>query len=262
MTEMEAGWYRDPAPADPAAPTTVRFWDGRQWTTQVRQASRQQRSEWRVEEMARQREYAASVAPAGGGYAGGYGAVGLPAERDVMPDGAVLARWWSRVWASLLDGVIVIGVTLVLGWSFASDIGRAYSSYVEQAMQAGRAGAPAPDPTVLTGSLAGPMAGLAVVALLVNLVYGVGFLKALQATPGKLLLGLEVRLREHPGRLSWGTVLVRWLAQFGVGLLRVVPVLGLLGSLYSIVDGLWPLWDGRRQALHDKVARTQVVRRR
>ena len=99
MMEMEAGWYRDPAPANPAAPTTVRFWDGRQWTTQVKQASRQQRSEWRVEEMARQREYAASVQAAGGGYADGYGAVGRPSERDVTPDGVVLARWWSRFWA-------------------------------------------------------------------------------------------------------------------------------------------------------------------
>ena len=39
-------------------------------------------------------------------------------------------------------------------------------------------------------------------------------------------------------------------------------MLGLIGSLYSLLDGLWPLWDGRRQALHDQVARTQVVRRR
>jgi hypothetical protein len=42
----------------------------------------------------------------------------------------------------------------------------------------------------------------------------------------------------------------------------LVPLVGLLGSVYSLLDDLWPLWDGRRQALHDKVARTNVVRTR
>jgi hypothetical protein len=46
------------------------------------------------------------------------------------------------------------------------------------------------------------------------------------------------------------------------GLVSVVPLVGLLGSAYSLLDDLWPLWDGRRQALHDKVARTNVVRTR
>ena len=41
-----------------------------------------------------------------------------------------------------------------------------------------------------------------------------------------------------------------------VGLL---PVVGLLGSLFTILDSLWPLWDERRQALHDKAGATNVV---
>jgi uncharacterized RDD family membrane protein YckC len=28
-----------------------------------------------------------------------------------------------------------------------------------------------------------------------------------------------------------------------------------------MIDMLWPLWDDKKQALHDKVARTNVVRR-
>jgi len=35
------------------------------------------------------------------------------------------------------------------------------------------------------------------VAVLVSLVYNAGFLKALQATPGKLALGMRVRLRSR-----------------------------------------------------------------
>jgi uncharacterized RDD family membrane protein YckC len=32
-----------------------------------------------------------------------------------------------------------------------------------------------------------------------------------------------------------------------------------LGQIYLLVDGAWPLWDPRRQALHDRAARTNVV---
>jgi uncharacterized RDD family membrane protein YckC len=103
---------------------------------------------------------------------------------------------------------------------------------------------------------------IGLIYLVVGFVYQVGFLMAVQATPGKLLLGLEVRLRERPGPLSWGTVLLRWFTQNLGGALQLVPVVGLLGSVYSLLDGLWPLWDGKRQALHDKAARTNVVRRR
>jgi uncharacterized RDD family membrane protein YckC len=42
----------------------------------------------------------------------------------------------------------------------------------------------------------------------------------------------------------------------------VVPVAGVIFGLYPLLDKLWPLWDEKRQALHDKVARTNVVRTR
>ena len=74
--------------------------------------------------------------------------------------------------------------------------------------------------------------------------------------------GLEVRLWERPGPLSWGTVLARWFAQNVSGLLQAVPVVNLVTWVYPLLDCLWPLWDGRRQSLHDKLARTCVVRRR
>jgi uncharacterized RDD family membrane protein YckC len=104
--------------------------------------------------------------------------------------------------------------------------------------------------------------GFIAVSLVVNFVYGVGFLKMFQATPGKMALGLEVRLRERPGLLPWGTVLVRWFTQNLGTLLAFVPMVGVFAKGFSLLDDLWPLWDGKRQALHDKVARTNVVRSR
>lgn len=51
---------------------------------------------------------------------------------------------------------------------------------------------------------------------------------------------------------------------FGVGVMRevvgrIVPSMLTLG-LYTPIDYLWPLWDRSRQCLHDKVAKTRVVR--
>ena len=39
----------------------------------------------------------------------------------------------------------------------------------------------------------------------------------------------------------------------------LVPLAGQFVPFLSLLDGLWPLWDDKRQALHDKVAGTNVV---
>ena len=76
-------------------------------------------------------------------------------------------------------------------------------------------------------------------------------------------VGVEVSTWEPAtGPLSWRVVLVRWATFYGVGILSVVPFLVWLVSLYVILAGLWPLWDERRQGLHDKAAGTVVVRSR
>jgi uncharacterized RDD family membrane protein YckC len=102
--------------------------------------------------------------------------------------------------------------------------------------------------------------GFVAVCLVVRFVYGVGFLKLFQATPGKMAFGLEVRLRERPDVLPWGSVLARWFTQNLGTFLAFVPLVGLFAWAFSMLDDLWPLWDGKRQALHDKAARTNVVR--
>ena len=41
--------------------------------------------------------------------------------------------------------------------------------------------------------------------------------------------------------------------------LQIVPLVSGLYFIVFLLDYLWPLWDDKRQALHDKVAATQVV---
>lgn len=261
-----AGWYRDPAPRDRAAPDSLRYWDGSNWTGQTRVASKRERQTWAAEAVAARTFHQQEVmqrAEAGDPHARQILATAAPANpsRWATPDGARLAGWWIRVAAQTLDGIVLLVLGLAFSWRFVKQVGDVYSRFFDDVMSAARAGAPQPDPSVLANQVAQPMMWMAVVFFTVGFVYEVGFLKGFQATPGKLLLGLEVRLREAPGPLSWRTVLLRWGGKNGIGLLRVIPFGAILAGIYSLADSVWPLWDSKRQALHDKLAGTNVVRR-
>jgi uncharacterized RDD family membrane protein YckC len=98
-------------------------------------------------------------------------------------------------------------------------------------------------------------------SLLLNLIYAVvwiGYelvmLKTVGATVGKLVCGLRVRAWVRPGPLQWGEVAKRVLTY------QVAYAVPTIGPLYVLLDVLWPLWDSKRQALHDKAAGTAVVR--
>ncbi len=71
-------------------------------------------------------------------------------------------------------------------------------------------------------------------------------------TPGKQVVSIRV-VPEAGGPLPFGTGVVRDTV--------AKNILGTAtGGLFSLVDFLWPLWDDRSQALHDKMANTLVVR--
>jgi uncharacterized RDD family membrane protein YckC len=258
-----AGWYRDPAPANPAFPTTVRWWDGTGWTGQTRPAKKAERQSWQHELAAEQHARAVAQAEQ---LAKTYTPEQLAAladvrSRDVTADGQPLAGWWRRFTAALLDSLATSVIALAFGWPFIRRMMDAFSQYVQLLEDASRNGSPTPDSTSFAHAIDHATNGLVVVSLIVSVLYHVGFLKAFGATPGKMLLGIEVRLVRGPGVLPWRTVLLRWLFRFGPALLTLVPLLGLVYSLYWLLNGLWPLWDPRRQAIHDHVAGTQVCRR-
>jgi len=275
MMGEEAGWYRDPAPPNPAAATTLRFWDGMQWTAQVKPASKRQRLAWQSEDAEQRRAYAMEQAELQAARLSAQLAdaqetgvrvapppVVVEVSRDFTPDGDRLAGWGRRYAARIIDNVVLWVLSIAFGWHYLSMVMTAYTNLLNQVVQDRNAGRQT-NPDLLAqqfvSAIAPALIGFLLVVIVVNFVYVVGFLKGFQATPGKMLLGMQVRLRERPGPLSWGTVLLRWTAQIGYGILRVVPLLGYLTSVYWLLDNLWPLWDGKRQALHDKAAGTNVV---
>ena len=85
--------------------------------------------------------------------------------------------------------------------------------------------------------------------ILIGLIYTVALLGSRGRTVGNLAVGTAV-VPVEGGRLSYGKAFVRWLIQ---AILEVTVIGGLL-------DVLWPLWDARKQTLHDKVVSTLVVK--
>jgi uncharacterized RDD family membrane protein YckC len=230
MTQSPAGWYPDPAQTHPAR---QRYWDGAQWTEHVHDP------------------LPASMPPA-------YGQPVFAGPRTT-PDGQPLSGWWRRVAAQVLDGLFLIPVYAVVVVPVILAHRGELSNWFQATVDAADAGtSPPPRPDLLDPTSA---AFLTVIGLsaLVSTVYTVGFWRWKQATPGKLVVGTRIRRRDVPGPLPWSTILLRFGFIEALSLAGQIPYGGALFGLALLLNYLWPLWDDKNQALHDKVAGTNVV---
>ena len=251
---VPAGWYPDPDPD--AAPGGSRYWDGQAWTSQVRTEAVAAPGQPAYDPYRQPGEgahpyVAAPVHP-------GYAEAGKPTR---TPDGQQLAGYGRRVGAYLLDTIILAVLGLALSWSYLNELVDAFARFFEATVAAAEAGGAPPDQQQLIADTSGPLLMVSLITLALSFVYFCGFWRWLSATPGKLALGLRIRRWDRSGPLGWGQVLPRWLGLNLGSLVSVVPILGFLGFFWPFADLLWPLWDQRRQALHDKFAGTVVVRR-
>ncbi|MGH8900159.1 MAG: RDD family protein [Egibacteraceae bacterium] len=77
-------------------------------------------------------------------------------------------------------------------------------------------------------------------------------------TLGKMAANVRVVDQATGGPIGPGKACVRWLVRLLFWV--TVPLLTFgAGIMLPLVDALWPLWDERKQALHDKLAGTLVV---
>ncbi|MBR7742926.1 RDD family protein [Phycicoccus sp. BSK3Z-2] len=253
-TPTSAGWYPDPDDAD-----QLRYFDGIVWTAH-RTPRRTERPQ-PVEPAPTPTEpapYDWGLAPSGGvpGAGGAYGRpVGTPGEVR-LEDGAVLAEWWRRLLARIVDWFVTSIVAGLLSLPFVGPVVDAAERYFSQALTD-----PSPDPAPLTDAILGIALPVTLIGAAVALVYEVVFLVWKAATPGKLLLGTRVRPLGTDGPVRADVALRRQVLPLVADLLALVPFLGFLGTVLSVVDPAWLLFDPKRQALHDKVAGTVVVRR-
>lgn len=151
------------------------------------------------------------------------------------------AGWWSRVGAQLLDGLItlaVICIPLIVGAVLAF-------KDVET------------DP--ITDEITGGVDPVGVVIMvlggLLYLVFDIWNRGVRVGTKGqslgKQVVGIRVAKDADGQLLGGGGGFLRWLMTF---VLNLISCVGLL-------DVLWPLWDNKKQTLHDKIVGSVSLRK-
>lgn len=193
------------------------------------------------------------------------------------PDGEPLAGWWWRVLAALIDtallGIVNTLVTLPAQFGLQRDLQRLNEELTHQI----ETNPAVPD----IGAYFNQMLAiyqdrawaLFVPGLVIFLIYVPPMLRWKGATVGKLACGLRVRRRDAPGQLPWSTIAVRITVQFLVIQALVIVAFSsgtwvamaacmIVWTTFGLLDPLWAAWDGKKQALHDKAAKTNVVRTR
>jgi|SRR5579863_14146 len=151
-----------------------------------------------------------------------------------LPPGASYAQWADRVVGYLIDMLLVgagmLVLYLVLGGLFA--------------MMAG-----------LGSNLAGGMCCMMILlfpisTLLVGIFNSVYLVSQRGASIGQGVMHLKV-VDINGNLLSMGTAFIRLIARVALGF---VPMVG------PLLDLLWPLWDDKRQTLHDKAVGSFVLK--
>lgn len=176
------------------------------------------------------------------------GAGGPPAplaQQNVMGR-HVLAGWWSRVGAQVIDGIIVSVGALILFLPLVAALGIDFSAQ--------------DDGGVIDGGLLAALVGLVIWVVCVAIIALIYAPALMARTNGKTV-----------GRMVTGIRVVRTSGEpvtFGFAMLREVAVKALLfgiagsftGGLANLVDVLWPLWDEENRALHDFIVQTRTVK--
>ncbi|MGW1346349.1 RDD family protein [Kribbella sp. NPDC002412] len=185
---------------------------------------------------------------------------GYPGQRvAATPDGQPLSGWWRRVFARIIDSIIVGIIGLPFTGYFYWQYFQVIWDYMEDTMDAAAAGTPQ-STFALPSEVYQWMIPAVLIGIAVSFVYEYFFLTRSGATPGKKAVGIAVRLRDVPGPPPGAAVAKRFSVYTGLSLLSAIPLVGTLFSFLSLINYLWPLWDDKKQALHDKVAGTNVVR--
>jgi len=260
-----SGWYDDPQD-----PSQLRYWDGVSWSSHVTP-----KVSPTVQDSTIGMPYGvvpAAARPGAPGSHGGQGAPGAPggpmptygqpfglaSNRQTTPDGVPLSGWWKRVLAQIIDRIIISIVALPLTFVPIGRVAGILRDFFQKVADAAQAGT-STMPTLPAADLNGPLMQISLTVVAVFVIYEVAFLTRTGATIGKRVVGISVRLRDQPGPPPLTAVLKRTAVKQGGGVVSAFPSIGLVGTLFGLIDVLWPLWDAKKQAIHDKVGATNVV---
>jgi uncharacterized RDD family membrane protein YckC len=159
----------------------------------------------------------------------------IPVPAAIGPVGATYAPWADRAIGYIIDSILV-GAGMGILYLFAGALMTALSGLGAH-------------------GLAGTMCCMLIVlfpvaTLLVGLFNRVYLVSTRGASVGQGVMRLKV-VDSNGNLLTMGTAFIRLLAQVA---LNFVPLVG------PLLDLLWPLWDEKRQTLHDKAVGSYVLK--
>ncbi|HVA44169.1 MAG TPA: RDD family protein [Acidimicrobiales bacterium] len=152
-----------------------------------------------------------------------------------------LAPWWKRLVAFMIDG-LMLGLGLaILGGIVGAAVGR----------NGGSASGNASTNPVSPGALTAALVILFLLAS-VPLSFYYGFTNGSKRgqTVGKMAMGIAVRDSRTGQPIGFWRAFGRYWITMLFTLMLYIPY---------VLDSLSPLWDGRRQSWHDKVAHSVVI---
>ncbi|MGH9196424.1 MAG: RDD family protein [Acidimicrobiia bacterium] len=162
----------------------------------------------------------------------------------MTPQAPALAEWWKRLVAIIID-VLIIGIpSNIIGGILFSGLFASMGPRYNPATQRFEGG----------GGLAGLFAAqgaLILMSLVLSAAYFIYLHSSRGQTVGKMAMKIKVVDADTGGLIDYGRAFVRW----------VIPqaLTYLTCGIGALINGLWPLWDPRRQTWHDKAARTLVI---
>lgn len=175
--------------------------------------------------------------------------------KRLTPDGAALAGWWKRALGYIIDNLLVSAVALAVSWPSFNDWLTKYQTWFQDTVDQASSGSSAAiaDPPGV------PWQTFAAV-LVISAVYEIALVAWRGQTLGHMAAGIRVRRVDADRAPDVASSAVRWVVKQAGSLVGALPVLAFFGSIFTLVNYLFPLWDKFSQALHDKAARTYIVR--
>jgi len=252
----EPGWYPDPS--SPRETGNARYWDGYNWTDQVKKPvpppppptpplmpnsyppPMQQQPTPYQQNMYPNQPY-----------------TGTHNKLIMSPFGEYYSGWWRRVAATLIDSLILF--TVFFAFLFFAFVGLILSlpEYEVNLLLEG---------VVATTEMERAITLIVIIGLLFSaafaFLYQVIQLGVWGKTIGDRALGIRVA-SENTGEIcSWGAATKRTLILTGFSLGGLIPMVGVLFSLAGIVNYFSMLWDSQRRCWHDLVGGTVVLKTR
>jgi uncharacterized RDD family membrane protein YckC len=156
----------------------------------------------------------------------------------VTPSGIPYASWGIRLGGFLIDAVILYVIQVIVGLLLKHNNTLRVHYTMHPHNQAIKHGS---------------FSFLAlIIAAIIFLIYGIVMIGSRGQTVGMMAVGIKAIRDGDGGAVTYGQALGRSLLQL---IMSYTVILILLSDL-------WPLWDQKRQTLHDKAARTVVIRSR